>query len=252
VSVREVTRITLALTLLGLPVRAVAGGDAVLPQRVDRIVLHVLGGPSYHESERSFVFYDPARTQRLWKATFGAHWIVWTDGTLWPRHVPAGDSPSWTPDATRPADAAARARLAREARPVYSHLYRGNSTSVGIEIAHSGRRDQPFPPPQVRAAAWLVRTLLEMSEGRLDARSVFGHKDLDRRPAYVSGRCERPGCRVFVDEQGRPYRRRVDPPEALFLALAREGLAIPRPSDGDAELIRVEGLGETAQPSVSR
>jgi hypothetical protein len=251
-SVRPIARII--LTLLGscAPLRASAADGPALPARVHRIVLHVLGGPSYHEGERRFVFYEPARTQRLWKASFGAHWIVWTDGTLWPRHVPPGTSPFWTPDVTRPADAEARVRLAREARPVYSHLYRGNSASVGIEIAHSGRRDQPFPPAQARAAAWLVRTLLDMSGGRLDARSVFGHKDLDRRPAYVHRRCQRPGCLVFVDDEGRPYRRRVDPPESLFETLAREGLVVPRPSDADAELIRVEELGATSRPAVSR
>jgi hypothetical protein len=244
--------IILTLALPCLLARAAPGGDGALPRRVERIVLHVLGGPSYHASERRFVFYEPARTQQLWKASFGAHWIVWTDGTLWPRHVPAGTSPFWAPDVTRPADAEARARLAREARPVYSHLYRGNSASIGIEVAHSGRRDQEFPPPQARSAAWLVRTLLEMSDGRLSARSVFGHKDLDQRPAYVHRRCERPGCAVFVDDAGRPYRRRVDPPETLFETLAREGLAIPRPRDADAELIRVEGLPATVRPLVSR
>lgn len=249
---RASTRIALSVVVTCLPGRAVAGGQALLPSRVERIVLHVLGGPSYHQGERRFVFYEPARTQRMWKATFGAHWIVWTDGTLWPRHVPPGTSPSWTPDVSRPADAEARTRLASEARPVYSHLYRGNSTSVGIEVAHSGRRDEPFPPAQARAAAWLVRSLLQMSDGRLDARAVFGHKDLDRRPAYVHGRCERPGCLVFVDAEGRPYRRRVDPPEALFETLAREGLVVPRPPGGDAELIRAESLGATVRPSMSR
>jgi N-acetylmuramoyl-L-alanine amidase len=250
--VRGSARVALAVVLTGLTASTFAGAEGVLPPRVERIVLHVLGGPSYHEGERRFVFYEPARTQRLWKATFGAHWIVWTDGTLWPRHVPPGTSPWWTPDATRPADLETRARLAREARPVYSHLYRGNSSSVGIELAHSGRRDEPFPPAQARATAWLVRSLLEMSAGRLDARSVFGHKDLDQRPAYVQGRCERPGCLMFVDAEGRPYRRRVDPPEALFDALAREGLEIPRPAGGDSELIRAESLGATARPSTSR
>ena len=246
------TRIALACIVTGLSGSAFSGAESVLPARVDRIVLHVLGGPSYHQGDRRFVFYEPARTQRLWKATFGAHWIVWTDGTLWPRHVPAGVSPWWTPDVTRPAAEDDRERLAREARPVYSHLYRGNSRSVGIEVAHSGRSDESFPPAQARTAAWLVRSLLEMSEGRMDARAVFGHKDLDRRPAYVNGRCERPGCLVFVDDEGRPYRRRVDPPEALFETLAREGIVIPRSPDGDAELIRAQGLGATARPSTSR
>ncbi len=246
-----IARTALALALTCLPGGASAE-EAALPSRVERIVLHVLGGPSYHEAGRRFVFYEPARTHQLWKATFGAHWIVWTDGTLWPRHVPAGAPRWWTPDVSRPADAAARERLAREARPVYSHLYRGNSNSVGIEVAHSGRSEDAFPAAQARAAAWLVRSLLEMSRGRLDEGAVFGHKDLDQRPAYVRGRCERPGCDVFVDEAGRPYRRRVDPPEALFETLAREGLAIPRPPGGDVELIRAEGLGATARPSMAR
>jgi hypothetical protein len=233
--VRPLARAALPFILTWLSARSLAAGDASLPLRVDRIVLHVLGGPSYSEGQRRFTYYEPARTQALWKATFGAHWIVWTDGTLWPRHVPPGAPPFWTPDVTRPADAAARERLAREAKPVYSHLYRGNSDSVGIEIAHSGRRDQPFPEAQALTVAWLVRTLLEMSGGRLDGHDVFGHKDLDRRPAYVHGRCERPGCLVFVDDEGRPYKRRVDPPETLFETLAR-WLAIPRPPNADAEL----------------
>ena len=89
-----------------------------------------------------------------------------------------------------------------------------------------------------------------MSGGRLDARSVFGHKDLDRRPAYVRRRCARPGCPVFVDDDGRAYRRRVDPPETLFTALARHGLAIPRAAGGDDDLARAERMPAGARPRV--
>jgi hypothetical protein len=228
--------------------------DAALPARVQRVVLHVLGNPSYGEDEHRFVFYDPPRTLALWRrASFGAHWIVWTDGSLWPRHAPPGAARYWVPDTSRPAGPATRALIAAEARPVYSHLFRGNSSSVGIEIAHSGRSDAPFPEVQARTAAWLVATLIEMSGGRLSERSVFGHKDLDQRPAYVGGRCQRPGCLVFVDEDGRPFRRRVDPPEALFASLARHGLAVPRPEGGDAELARAERMAAGGlRPSVGR
>jgi hypothetical protein len=232
----------------------VAPAEAALPARVERIVLHVLGNPSYGKDEHRFVFYDPPRTLALWRRpSFGAHWIVWTDGSLWPRHVPPGAPRYWTPDTSRPADARERALLAAEARPVYSHLFRGNSSSVGIEIAHSGRSDAPFPDAQARTAAWLVATLLEMSGGRLREADVFGHKDLDQRPAYVRGRCERPGCLVFVDDAGRPFRRRVDPPEALFASLARHGLAVPRPEGADLELARAERMAAGAlRLSVAR
>jgi N-acetyl-anhydromuramyl-L-alanine amidase AmpD len=241
--------LSLALTaLLAIP------AAPALPSRVQRIVLHVLGGPSYAADERRFVFYDPPRTQALWRRpSFGAHWIVWTDGSLWPRHAPPGTPRYWMPDTARPADAQTRALLASEARPVYSHLFRGNSSSVGIEVAHSGRSDAPFPEAQARTAAWLLATLLDMSGGRLTERSVFGHKDLDQRPAYVRGRCERPGCLVFVDDAGRPFRRRVDPPEGLFATLARYGLSVPRPDGADAELERAERMvAGGMRPAVSR
>jgi hypothetical protein len=240
------TVLSFALTaVLAAAPAASAGGT--LPARVQRVVLHVLGNPSYGEDEHRFVFYDPPRTLALWRRpSFGAHWIVWTDGSLWPRHAPPGAPRYWTPDTSRPADAGTRALLSAEARPVYSHLFRGNSSSVGIEIAHSGRSDAPFPEAQSRTAAWLVATLLEMSGGRLTERSVFGHKDLDQRPAYVGGRCQRPGCLVFVDDAGRPFRRRVDPPEALFASLARHGLAVPRPQDADVELARAERMAAGA------
>jgi hypothetical protein len=231
-----------------------APATAALPSRVERIVLHVLGNPSYGEDRHRFVFYDPPRTLALWRRpSFGAHWIVWTDGSVWPRHVPSGTPRYWVPDVSRQADERTRALLAAEARPVYSHLFRGNSSSVGIEIAHSGRSDAPFPDAQARAAAWLVATLLEMSGGRLTERSVFGHKDLDQRPAYVRGRCQRPGCLVFVDDEGRPFRRRVDPPEGLFASLARHGLAVPRPEGADLELARAERMAAGAlRLSVAR
>src|SRR5262249_33901360 len=146
-----------------------------------------------------------------------------------------------------------RARLAREAAPVYGHLYAGNSHSLGIEVAHSGRAEDPFPAPQVRAVAWLVESLLEMSGGRLGPEAVVGHKDRDSRPAYLSERCARPGCPFYVDAAGRPYRRRVDPPEELFAALARAGLRIPRPAGAsDAELLRAEGLAASVRPSAGR
>ena len=151
-----------------------------------------------------------------------------------------------------PADAAWRRRLAAEAEPVYGHLHNGNSHTVGIEVSHSGRSGDPFPPAQVRALAWLLRTLLAMSDGRLTTASIRGHKDLDRRPAYTRETCATPGCPVYVDAAGRPFRRRVDPPEGLFEALRREGLVIPRPPDGDAELVRAEGIPDGARPAVAR
>jgi hypothetical protein len=223
-----------------------------LPRRIRRIVLHVPGGPAYPRPDRRFVFLSPAGTQALWSAHFGAHWIVWTDGTLWPRRPGPGEPPSWTPPTGLASEPEWR-RLAAEAAPVYSHLHLGNASSVGIEVAHSGRRDEPFPPAQVHSLAWLLRTLLDMSEGRLGPASIFGHKDLDPRPAYVERRCERPGCPVYVDAEGRPYRRRVDPPEALFKALLAEGLEIPRSGlEGDTELARAEALGDARRPEIAR
>src|SRR5205814_10343541 len=123
--------------------------------------------------------------------------------------------------------------LAEESEPAYEHVYEGNSHSVGIELAHSGRHDDPFRDPQVDTLAWLLRTLLDMSEGRLHPSDIVGHKDLDPRPAYLSERCARPGCPVYVDAAGRPYRRRVDPPESLFARLAARGLRIPRPASAN-------------------
>jgi hypothetical protein len=123
---------------------------------------------------------------------------------------------------------------------------------VGIEVSHSGKSGDPFPEAQVRSLAWLLRTLLEMSGGRLTVASIRGHKDLDRRPAYVTDGCTSRGCPVYVDAGGRPFRRRVDPPEGLFEALRREGLDVPRPPGGDAELLRTESIPEGARPAVAR
>jgi N-acetylmuramoyl-L-alanine amidase len=241
-----------AVLLLAAPGRALgAEGPPRLAPRIKRIVVHVLGGPAYDRPERRFRFFDPPETQSRWKARFGAHWIVWTDGSLWPRHPAPGGPPSWMPDTSNAADEADRRRVAAEAAPVYAHLHNGNSDSVGIELAHSGRADDPFPAAQVRSLSWLLRSLLELSGGRLTAADVYGHKDLDRRPAYQRASCERPGCPYFVDGQGRALRRRVDPPESLFAALAREGLAVPRPPDGDADLRRAETIAPGERPPAA-
>jgi hypothetical protein len=237
---------TIAIVLQAL---VMAGAPPVerdtLPRRVRRIVLHVPGNAAYEAPERRWVFLDPRETQRLWRARFGAHWIVWTDGSIWPRHPGKGDNASYAlPAGGGPADRELRRRLAREALPIYSHVYHGNSSSLGIEVSHSGRADDPFPPLQVRSLARFLRILLDVSGGRLTAADIYGHKDLDCRPAYASPRCDWPGCPVFVDQHGRPYRRRLDPPEGLFAALAGEGLVIPRAGrEGDGELRRAEALG---------
>jgi len=246
------TAVSCLLALLAPASRPIDSAGGELPPRVRRIVLHVLGGPSYQRPERRFVFFSPRDTQALWKTRFGAHWIVWTDGSVWPRHTAAGPAVSWTPGTGAAASPPERRRIAEQAVPVYGHLYRGNSHTLGVEVAHSGRHDDPFPPAQMRSLAWLLKTLIDMSGGRLSESSVFGHKDLDQRPAYVSARCERPGCPVFVDGEGRPFRRRVDPPEALFVQLERAGLRIPRPREGDAELLRAEELPPDARPAVAR
>jgi hypothetical protein len=225
-----------------------------LPARVKRIVLHTLGGPFYRDPTRRWVFYPPRETMALWrKPGFGAHWIVWTDGSVWPRHPRRGDSPSYLPPVDRAADEAWRARLAREAAPVYAHVVGENADSVGIEVAHSGRRGDAFPGAQVRSVAWLLRTLIDMSAGRLTAAGVVGHKDLDDRPAYVDEGCQHEGCAFYVDDGGRPYRRRVDPPEGLFAVLAGFGIDIPRAgSEGDREIERGERILEDRVPRVSR
>ena len=244
--------ISVAAVLLLAPGHALVIGEPPrLAARIQRVVVHVLGGPSYDRPERRFRFFDPPQTQSRWKFRFGAHWIVWTDGSLWPRHSPPGGPRSWMPDTTRPADEADRRRIAAEGAPVYAHLHNGNSDSVGIELAHSGRAGDPFPVAQVRSLAWLLRSLLDLSGGRLTAADIYGHKDLDRRPAYLHGSCERPGCPYFVDGQGRALRRRVDPPESLFAALAREGIAVPRPKDGDADLRRAEAIAAGERPPVA-
>jgi hypothetical protein len=194
------------------------------------------------------VFLTPPETRGLWRPRFGAHWIVWTDGSIWPRHAPRSGEDSFRPAGR--AGPALEHRLAREAAPVYSQLHQGNSHSIGIELAHSGRADDPFPEVQVRSLAWLLRTLLDMSGGRLTTQDVYGHKDLDRRPAYVSRACARPGCPVFTDARGQAFRRRVDPPERIFLELARQGLVVPRAGrEDDRELRRAEALGDRPAPS---
>jgi hypothetical protein len=244
------TPLVLALGLAA----ATALPPATLPARVERIVLHVLGGPTYERPERAFLFYTPQQTHALWRSRrFGTQWILWTDGTLWPRHPARGEPRSFRLPVEAPADEAWRARLARHAAPVYWHVYGGNDDSVGIEVAHSGRAGDTIPPAQSRALAWLLGTLIDMSEGRLTAAAVAGHKDLDQRPAYVWARCARAGCPVFVDAEGEPYRRRVDPPEALFESLAHEGLLVPRPAgDNDRNLSRAERGLVSGKPKVAR
>ena len=104
----------------------------------------------------------------------------------------------------------------------------------------------------MESLAWLLKTLIAASGGRLGEASIVGHKDLDPRPAFVSPSCIRPRCAVFVDKEGRPFRWRVDPPESLFRALADQGLAVPRPADGDADLRRAEALAPGVTPPTAR
>ena len=241
--------VLLALAGPGAPASATE-----LPARVLRIVLHTLGGPFYGNPAMRYVFLTPPETFKLWaRPRFGAHWIVWTDGGLWPRHPQAGEAPSAIPPVGEPLSPGWRERLAREAAPVYAHVQGANQDSVGIEVAHSGRRADPFPVAQVRTVAWLIRALIAMSGGRLSEGSVTGHKDLDGRPAYVIDDCRDAGCAFYVDAAGRAFRRRVDPPEGLFAALVKEGLRIPRGAgEGDAHLERAEALSPTEVPGVSR
>jgi hypothetical protein len=246
------TALARLLVLSATTLSAATTTGAVLPPRVQRVVLHTLGGPFYRDPAWRFRFLSPPETFARWKARFGAHWIVGTDGAVWPRHPRSGEPPSVAPPVASPPDAAWRERLAREAAPVYSHVQGANEDSVGIEIAHSGHSNDPFPEDQLRTVAWLVRALLALSHERLNVASVVGHKDLDPRPAYEPDSC-RSGCPFYADDAGRPYRRRVDPPEGLFTALARQGLVIPREGrEGDRELIRAEAVPMDRVPRLIR
>lgn len=227
----------------------VAAREPDLPPRVRQIVLHVLGGPSYEDPDMRFRFRTPQETMSRWRQwRFGTHWILWTDGTLWPRHPLRGQPQAYVVPIGQPLDRVWRERLAREAAPVYGHAYGHNRNSLGIELSHSGRSDDPFPEAQIQSLRWLLGALLEMSAERVTPAAIVGHKDVDLRPAYTG--CERPGCPVLVDLDGRPYRRRVDPPESLFVQLGQAGLAIPRPPGNlDAELQRTESLPAGVKPS---
>lgn len=246
-------------TILAAPALVLAQAAAApvplpsLPPRVRRIVLHTLGGPFYGRADKRWTFLSPRETFALWKPSFGAHWIVWIDGSVWPRHPRAGEPPSFLPEPGSSLTPALASKLVREAAAVYSHVASRNTASVGIELAHSGRSDDPFPEAQARSTTWLVTSLLELSRGRLGARDVVGHKDLDRAPAFVGDRCRRAACSAYLDAAGKPFRRRVDPPEGLFVALAREGLRVPRQaSEGDAELRRAELISKDEVPRTGR
>jgi len=240
------------LALLLVSASPSGGPASALPARVARIVLHTLGGPFYGNPAMRFAFLTPPETFRLWaRPSFGAHWIVWTDGGLWPRHPRGGEPASAVPPVDAPLSPLWRARLAKDAAPIYAHVQGANRDSVGIELSHSGRSRDPFPPAQIRTVAWLIRSLLAMAHGRLTESSVIGHKDLDHEPAYVVDDCRGSTCAYYVDGAGRPFRRRVDPPESLFEALAQVGLRIPRAgSEGDRELDRALALGPVEVPAV--
>jgi hypothetical protein len=240
-----------ALSGLAVPaIPADADPSAELPRRVRRIVLHTLGGPFYSRPDMRFVFLPPEETFAKWRRpSFGAHWIVWTDGTLWPRHPAPGEPRAVVPPVDRPADDGWRRRLAREAAPVYSHVQGHNTESLGIELAHSGRSGDPLPEPQVRTLAWLLETLLAMSGGRLRPAAIVGHKDLDREPAWTSDRCASARCAYYADDEGTAFRRRVDPPESVFEALRARGLDVPRGRfEGDAQLLRAEAIPTGERP----
>jgi hypothetical protein len=244
----------LSFLAAGILVAAAAAQPAALPGRIHRIVLHVPGGPTYERPDQAFHFYTPKQTHALWRTyRFGTQWILWTDGTLWPRHPERGEAASLALPVEAPADAAFRARLARQAAPIYWQVVGDNEDSVGIEVAHSGRPGDPFPAVQIKALTWLLRTLLDMSDGRLTPAAIVGHKDLEQRPAYVWARCERRGCPVFADADGEPYRRRVDPPESLFASLGAQGLVIPRAAgDLDRDLVRAQKGLLLGRPKVVR
>ena len=224
-----------------------------LPGRLRLVVLHTLGGPDYGRPERRWTFLTPEQTFGLWRRPgFGTHWIVWRDGSIWPRRKAAGEGDSFVPPAGGELTRALAERLVRHAGPVLSHVAGANSRSLGIEVAHSGRSDDPFPEDQVRALAWLLRSLFELSLGRLGPASVVGHKDMDRQPAWEHDRCPDLACPVYADDEGRPYRRRVDPPESLFAALAREGVRVPRVGvEGDLELLRAQAIPEGREPATA-
>lgn len=239
------------LGLAALAAAAIATPAPSLPGRIDKIVLHTLGGPFYGKPEMRFVFLSPEETFALWgRPSFGAHWIIAPDGSVWPRHPAPGEPPSSSPPGDLRLRDDWRARIAREAAPVYAHAAGVNRESVGIELAHSGRSGDAFPEAQIRSLAFLIRSLLEMSGGRLTEACVIGHKDVDTRPAYVVDDCRGESCAYYVDESGRAYRRRVDPPEGLFAALAEVGLVVPRGPGNDDELRRAERLGALALPAV--
>ena len=223
-----------------------------LPTRVRLVVLHTLGGPDYGRPDRRWSFLTPRETFALWQRPgFGAHWIIWIDGSIWPRRPTSGEPESFfPPSAVLPSGALAE-RLAHHAEPVLSHVEGANTRSLGIEVAHSGRSSVLFPAEQMRSLGWLLRSLFALSAGRLGVRSVVGHKDLDLQPAWVSERCPDADCPVYVDPDGRAYRRRVDPPEGLFAALASQALPVPRGQAGrDTELLRAEAIPAGSVPAT--
>ena len=201
------------------PPRRVA---ATLPQRVTRVVLHTPGGPDYGKPERRFRFLSPRQTQALWSSRFGAQWILWTDGSLWPRHPR---------DAGQPVLASRRV-AGRERRGPATHSGRGGSglrPRRRLQRRQRRHRGRPFRP-QRRAVPGRAgaRAGVAAAHHVRDVRAAVWVRNAGRWATRISMRAPRTWttaattnpCPYYVDESGEAYRRRVDPPESLFVALA--------------------------------
>ena len=236
---------------------------ARLPARVRRLVVHALGGPSYSDPRRRFVFFTPPQTQALWRSSFGAHWIVWTDGSLWPRH-----GASWRPAVDDPATLADRRRLAREAAPVYSHVRGANTATLGIELAHSGRSGDALPGrpgAEPGLAAARARGHVGRAAGLRRRRRSQGPRPAARLRAVrlragglsgvrrPRGAAVPPACgsaRVALRPPGRRRRPRAPSARRRLRAAARRGDGaggpahrLPRPVDGALRSARLPDAG---------
>jgi hypothetical protein len=146
-----------ALVLLALPASSLAKTSGASRTKVDKHIIHAIGGPHCSDDNKSVVFKPVKGDVRLWKKYFDEHDVLGIHYVV---------------------DRAGKVAASMPEEQVANHAKGDNETSIGIELVNNGDGKEAYPAVQIEAVTKLAKQIVE--RWKIPLRRVFRHSDVDK------------------------------------------------------------------------
>jgi N-acetyl-anhydromuramyl-L-alanine amidase AmpD len=146
-----------ALVLLALPAASFAKTSGTKRTKVDKLIIHAIGGPHCSDDNKSVVFNQVTGDSKKWQKYFAAHDVLGIHYIV---------------------DRAGKVAAGVPENEVANHAKGDNDRSIGIELVNNGDGKEAFSGAQVDAVIKLAKEIV--ARWHIPLARVVRHSDVDK------------------------------------------------------------------------